>query len=274
MDFSSLIMVLYGLGSIGGILALFPRWKALRAPAAWLIAAGFAVHTLSIIALFAALRVDELSKGAFLQIMAWSLVFVYCVAWWRLRVAFLGVTSGPLALGLFHASLAAANVQGGLPESMTGAFFILHLAVLFLNLALMTLGMGSALFFLHLHRQLKSKVILKDMNSDTPALATVERINRFVVLAGFPLFTVGLVTGFVGAVLARGDVVTADPKEVVSLLLWLLYAVVFLQRAVFNWQGRRAALMLIVLFLATLLSLLGVNIFLDSHHNFFQTRVF
>lgn len=274
MGFSSLIMICYAVGSLGGILGLFPWGKRLRVPAAWAIATGFVAHTLLVGSLFFSLDVEQLSKGAFLQIMAWSLIFVYCVAWWRLRAAFLSVTSGPLALAFFYASSAAANVQGGLPESMTGTFFLLHLGVLFLNLALITFGFGSALFFLNLHRKLKSKTILPDMNGDAPALATVDRANRLVVLVGYPLFTIGLLTGFFWAYLVRGAFLTSDPKEVVSILLWLLYTVIFLQRTAFNWHGRKAALMLVALFLVTALSLVGVNFFMDSHHSFFRPGFF
>lgn len=274
MGFADWVFVFYALGTIGSILGLFPRWNMLRKPAAYCIGAGFAVHTLAVVSMFFASDINEFSRGQLLQLMAWSLVFVYCVAWWRLRVAFLGITAGPLALLLFFSAAAAGSVDANLPESMTGAFFILHLGMLFLNLALISLGFGSALFFLNLHTKLKSKKALPDASGGAPALATVERINSFVVFAGFPLFTVGLLTGFAWAYLARGAVFTSDPKEIVSILLWLLYAFIFLQRAVFGWQGRKGAIMLAILFAATLCSILGVNFFMDSHHNFFQTPMF
>lgn len=274
MGLADIVLICYALGSLGGILGLFPRWHSLRRPAAWAIAAGFAFHSLLILLLFTGNAIEDLKRGQLIQIMAWSLVFVYCVTWWRLRFPFLGLTAGPLALALFFFASAAGNIEGGLPEAMTGAFFVLHLAVLFVNLALITLGLGSALYFLNLRRNLKSKKFPSDTEANTPALSTVDRINRLVVLWGFPLFTIGLVTGFAWALVTRGAVVTSDPKEVASILLWLLYALVFMQRFVLGWQGKRAALMLIVLFAATLLSLVGVNFFMDSHHNFFQPSVF
>lgn len=274
MGFADIVLICYALGSIGGILGLFPRFRSLRTPAAWAIAAGFAAHSLLILFLFTGNDIEELKRGQLIQIMAWSLVFVYCVTWWRLRFPFLGLTAGPLALVLFFFSSMAGTIEGGLPEAMTGAFFVLHLAVLFVNLALITLGLGSALYFLNLRRKLKAKKIPSEADANTPALSTVDRINRLVVLWGFPLFTIGLVTGFAWALATRGAMITSDPKEVASILLWLLYALVFMQRFVLGWQGKKAALMLIVLFAATLLSLLGVNFFMDSHHNFFQTPVF
>ncbi len=274
MGFADIVLICYALGSVGGLLGLFPRWRLLRKPAAWLIVAGFAAHTLLIVPLFSVSDIGELKRGQLVRIMAWSLVFVYCVTWWRLRFPFLGLTAGPLALVLFFLSSAMGSVEGGLPEAMTGAFFVLHLVVLSINLALITLGLGSALYFLNLRKKLKSKKILPTEEDNTPALSTVERVNRLVVLWGFPLYTVGLMTGFAWALATRGAFVTSDPKEVASILLWLLYALVFMQRFVMGWQGKRAAVMLIVLFAATMCSLVGVNFFMHSHHNFFQAPMF
>ncbi|CAK7033265.1 MAG: Cytochrome c biogenesis protein CcsA [Desulfovibrio sp.] len=274
MGFADLIIICYALGSIGSIAGFFPRWAMLRKPAACLIGAGFIVHTLAVFRMFFWGDFAEVSRGDLLHLMAWSLVLVYCVAWWRLRVAFLGLTAGPLALVLFFSAAIAGSVDANLPQTMTGVFFVLHLGTLFLNVALLTLGFGSALFFLSLHRKLKSKIALPETPGQLPALATVEKINTFVVFTCFPLFSVGLITGFFWAYLARGAIFTSDPKEIISVLLWFLYAFAFGQRAFFGWRGRRGALMLILLFAATLFSVLGVNFFMDSHHNFFQSPVF
>lgn len=274
MGLADVVLICYALGSAMGLLGLIPRCRELRKPAAWAIAAGFVAHTLIILHLFVVSDIDTLSRGDFLEIMAWGLVFVYCVTWWRLRFSILGLTAGPLALLLFFGASAMGNIKGGLPQAMTGAFFVLHLVVLFSNLALITLGLGSALYFLNLHRKLKARSLPTESDVRTPALATVDRINRLVVLWGFPLFTVGLATGFAWAHATWGGVFRGDPKEVVSILIWLLYSLIFMQRFVLGWQGKKAALMLIVLFAVTVLSMAGVNFFMDSHHNYFQVPVF
>ena len=277
MVFASLsipIIACYGLGSLGFFFGLSPRGLSVRKAATWCIGAGFALHTLLVLLFFFFFKLPEMSKGIFLQIMAWSLIFVYCVTWWRLRFPMLGVFAGPLAILLVFLSDWANCVDAGLPETLTTAFFIFHLTVHFFNLGLITLGFGSALYFLNLHRKLKNKSLAMTLDSNLPALATVDRINALVVLVGFPLFTVGLLTGFAGAHLVRGHMLSSDPKEIVSILIWLVYIFIFIQRAVFAWRGKKAALMLVFLFVSTLASLLGVNFFMDSHHNFFQARFF
>ncbi len=269
----TLIIICYALGSLGGVLGLLPGRRGLRAPAAWCTAGGFTAHTLTMFLLLATTPLDGLSRGALLQLMAWSVVMVYCVAWWRLRFSLLGLTAAPLALILYCAAARAENVQGAIPEVLTRAFFLLHLGVLSLYLALITLGFGSSVFFLNLHRKLKRKSGFSDADVDTPALSTVDRINHWVVVAGFPLYTVGLLAGFIWARTAWGRILSWDPKEVVSLLIWLFFALIFHQRVALDWQGRRMAVMLICLFAVTVASLLGVNLLMDSHHNLFQSAV-
>ena len=264
----------YAMGSLGLILGLFSRWRVCRKPATWCIAVGFCLHTFLVLALFLGLNLPQMTKGIFLQGMAWSLVLVYCVTWWRLRFSLLGVFAGPLALFLFLLSGDVASISAGLPEKQTAAFFLFHTVVLSLNFSLITLGFGSALFFLSVHKKLKTKSLAPAFDSASPALTTIDRVNAFVVLAGFPLFTLGLLTGFAGAYLTRGHALSGDPKEIASILVWLAYAYGFIQRAVFGAQGKKAARMLLFLFAITLCSLLGVNFFMDSHHNFFRTRLF
>ena len=274
MDFSDIVLICYTLGSLGGVLSLFTSWSALRKPAAWSLAAGFIVHSSLIVSFFVRGDSDMVSRGELLQILIWSLIFIYCVTWWRLRSSVIGLTAGPLALALFFFSSILTSVDGGLPRHMTGAFVVLHLVVLSVNFALITLGFGSALYYLNVRRKLKSRKLLPIDDAYTPSLTVLDRVNKLVVLWGFPLFTIGLTTGFVWALVSRGAMVTSDPKEIVSILLWLLYALVFMLRFVLGWQGKKAAITLLILFAATLCSIAGVNFFMDSHHNFFQTPDF
>ncbi|MCJ7833248.1 MAG: cytochrome c biogenesis protein CcsA, partial [Deltaproteobacteria bacterium] len=59
-----------------------------------------------------------------------------------------------------------------------------------------------------------------------------------------------------------------DPKEVWSLITWLLYAALLHGRLVAGWRGRRSAMISIVGFLVLIFSFLGVNFLVKGYHSF------
>jgi len=99
-----------------------------------------------------------------------------------------------------------------------------------------------------------------------PSLELLDSTGYACIIAGFTLLTIGLVTGMIYAKLIWGKFWSWDPKEVWSVVSWLLYAVLLHQRITIGFRGRRAAIMAIIGFGALLFTFLGVNFFLKGHH--------
>ncbi|MBP1705952.1 MAG: cytochrome c-type biosis protein CcsB [Chloroflexi bacterium] len=59
-----------------------------------------------------------------------------------------------------------------------------------------------------------------------------------------------------------------DPKETASLVTWLIYGAYLHARVVRGWRGRRAAILLVVGFAATLFTFFGVNLLLPGLHSY------
>ena len=86
---------------------------------------------------------------------------------------------------------------------------------------------------------------------------------------GFPLFTLGgLVFGMIWAYRAWGRYWAWDPKEVWSLITWLVFALYLHTRIVMGWKGKRSAIITIVGFLAALFTYFGVNYLLAGLHSY------
>jgi len=114
-------------------------------------------------------------------------------------------------------------------------------------------------------RQLKSKS-LGTMYHRLPSLEFLDGLGHRALLVGFPLLTIGLVTGALHAQAAWGRVLTWDPTLVLSLLAWLIYAGLLQARLTGGWRGRKAALLAVVSFCALLVTFVGVSVLVGRPH--------
>jgi cytochrome c-type biogenesis protein CcsB len=101
-----------------------------------------------------------------------------------------------------------------------------------------------------------------------PSLNVLDDINYRCLTIGFPLLTLGIITGSIWAEYAWGSYWSWDPKEVWSLITWLLYAALLHGRMTVGWRGRKAAILAIVGFCAILFTFLGVNLLLPGLHTY------
>ena len=101
-----------------------------------------------------------------------------------------------------------------------------------------------------------------------PSLKVLDDLNYHSLIFGFPLLTLGIMTGAVWAEYAWGRYWAWDPKETWSLVTWFLYAALLHQRLTVGWRGRRAAIMAIVGFLAVMFTFLGVSYLLPGLHSY------
>ena len=102
-----------------------------------------------------------------------------------------------------------------------------------------------------------------------PSLERLDATGYSCLVIGFTLLSLGLITGFVYAKAVWGRFLGWDPKEVWSLITWLIYAALLHQRLTVGWRGRRAAIMAIVGFGVIIFTFFGVNFFLQGHHGVF-----
>ncbi|MCX5859344.1 MAG: cytochrome c biogenesis protein CcsA [Proteobacteria bacterium] len=100
------------------------------------------------------------------------------------------------------------------------------------------------------------------------SLETLENITSTSISLGFPLLTIGIVTGAVWANQAWGTYWSWDPKETWSLITWLIYAVFLHARFAKGFRGRRAALIAVFGFISVIFTYLGVNLILSGLHSY------
>ncbi|MDH4029098.1 MAG: cytochrome c biogenesis protein CcsA, partial [Nitrospirota bacterium] len=77
-----------------------------------------------------------------------------------------------------------------------------------------------------------------------------------------------MITGVIWANSAWGTYWRWDPKEVWSLITWLIYALVLHLRHTAGWRGRKAAMLSIAGFVIVIFAFFGVTLFLKGLHVF------
>ncbi|APR85342.1 Hypothetical protein A7982_10691 [Minicystis rosea] len=151
------------------------------------------------------------------------------------------------ALGLLVAPLGLAFLLGtfflGKPTPaarLSPVFITLHVFANLLGVALFLLAGGAAALYLVQERRLKEKRKPGRMGNLPPLDTLDAAVHRFLV-AGFPLLTLGIVTGTYWA----HKLELGSPDEVMRTVFgyatWLLIGGVLLLRAAAGWRGRRSA---------------------------------
>ncbi|WP_022656750.1 cytochrome c biogenesis protein CcsA [uncultured Desulfovibrio sp.] len=262
---------LYALASVAGLAGMTMRAPLWRRTGCWLALAGFACQTLMLALGFHKALPGGLSLGAYLQMLAWFVLLCGLAVWLKLRQEAALLFAAPLALMLFAMSAPYLSALVQVPPSFKAPFYALHIGALFLSLGLLTLSFATGALFLFLEGRIKSKQRMKGFWQDMPALSMLDRINAFTTLTAFPLYTLGIVTGLIWAKPVFGATVTGDPKEVISIAVWLLFAVLFHNRLANGWKGRKPAQLAVFIFLLCLFSILVVNAFMETHHAFIRS---
>nr|YP_009773710.1 heme attachment to plastid cytochrome c [Uronema confervicola]QIZ74186.1 heme attachment to plastid cytochrome c [Uronema confervicola] len=85
---------------------------------------------------------------------------------------------------------------------------------------------------------------------------------------GFPLLTIGILSGSVWANEAWGSYWSWDPKETWALLTWFVFAIYLHTRLTKGWQGKKPALIASVGFLVVWICYIGVNLLGKGLHSY------
>lgn len=241
-----------------------------------LLAAGAVAHTFVLgMNTVQAGYVPLAGQGPAVSVFIWLLALTYL---------YVELTTAERAMGLLIAPLIAAfyivpltsTVPPVRPRVLESPLFALHVASVLCAYAAFALAAVVSVTYVLLFRELKRKqpgVFFARL----PSLRALDQMNLRAVIVGLVFLTIGVSVGVLWAMRARGyapadprvlAMSPVDPKILVALVTWAVFAFQIYARRVMGWGGQRAAWLSTIGFGTILINLLPVAYFLQTSHAF------
>jgi len=150
------------------------------------------------------------------------------------------------------------EAYGGEAGLMNSPWASIHIVLAFLALAIIFLSFILGLLFLFQELQLKRKKIFK-VFEHLPSLEVLDGLHYKALTVGFVLLSLSLITGSAWAKSVKGVYFFDDPRQLWSIIAWLVYAFFFQARFSAGWRGRRGMLLSIIGFMVVLFTFLEVR---------------
>jgi len=199
---------------------------------------------------------------------SWTIVLIYLILEFKYQQKIIGVFVTPFAF----LAIALTSIIPGidakivpLVPALQSNWLAIHVITCFLGYASFAVSFGISILYLIQDEKGTAK---EGGSRWLPSIAILDEINYKSIVTGFPMLTLGIVTGAAWANYAWGSYWSWDPKETWSLITWFVYAAFLHARFTRDWRGRRAAILSIVGFSAVLFTYFGVNYLISGLHSY------
>ena len=220
---------------------------------------AFGAHTLLLLGRYAAAGYTPVtSLHEAYSFFGWCVTGLYLLFQMRYQLPSLGAFATPVALVLLFGAASTPGEIAPLPPALQSGWLPVHVVLLFIGNGAFALAAASSVMYLLQERQLKQKK-LGSLFHRLPNIDVLDEINYRCITVGFPLLTLGIITGAAWAQEAWGTYWSWDPKETWSLINWFFYAALLHFRMTVGWRGRKAAVGSLIGFVSVLFTFLGVN---------------
>jgi len=202
---------------------------------------------------------------------AWTIILIYALIDFKYKYRAVGAFVVPFALlGMAWAQLGLNSGIDPLVPALQSNWLLYHVITCFLGYASFAVACGVSIMYLikARHESATGNVSAGSIVALFPSAKLLDDLNYKAIMLGFPLLTLGIITGAAWANYAWGTYWSWDPKETWSLIVWFVYAAFLHARITRGWVGKRAAILSIIGFIATIFCYLGVNLLLSGLHSY------
>ena len=272
--FFNVAMLIYFVDFLCYLLFIVTKKQILGRFAFWVILIGFFIHLTGLLIRW---RESYLTGYGYIPLsnmyeslvfFSWAIVLVYLIVDTRYHQRTIGVIASPLAAIAIAVTSLVPGVKSDIAPlipALQSNWLAIHVISCFLGYAAFAIAFGISIAYMIQSRRVSS---LRVPISWLPPPRLLDEINYKAIVIGFPMLTLGIITGAVWASYAWGSYWSWDPKETWSLITWFIYAAFLHARYAHEWQGKKTALLSIVGFCAVIFTYFGVNFLLSGLHSY------
>jgi ABC-type uncharacterized transport system permease subunit len=228
-----------------------------RRSVAWLLACGLALHAAAVLRFHGVVPPVPLeSVPAALSLVGWLTVAAYLLSAGMTRIQPVGAWVG--AVGFALTALASIGLHLREPAAAApdtaGAWPHAHVLLSTAGFSLLALASLVGLIYLLKERSLKSK---RPVPVELPSLESLDRAGQITLSLGFPLLTLGVVSGIFWGLAQEQGLWTRHAAFLV--VAWAVYLAPVVLRVFRHRHGGEPARFVVVGFLLLAVSWLGVR---------------
>jgi cytochrome c-type biogenesis protein CcsB len=267
-------LLVYIIAFVCYLVYVVTKQQAVGRFAFWVIIIGFFIHSAGLVVRWRESYttgygyVPLANMYESLVFFSWAIVLVYLIVDIRYHQRTIGVLASPLAAIAIAVTSLVPGVKSEirpLIPALQSNWLVIHVITCFLGYAAFAIAFGVSI--LYIVQSIWESYSRRPI-SWLPSSQTLDEINYKSIVIGFPMLTLGIVTGAAWASYAWGSYWSWDPKETWSLITWFIYAAFLHARFTRAWRGRQTALLSIVGFLAVIFTYFGVNFLLSGLHSY------
>ena len=206
-----------------------------------------------------------------LSYLSLAVALVFFIVEGRHRLGILGAFVLPWTMiGTGSAIFFADSAVQGLVPALQSYWINIHPMVLMTAYAAFGNAFGVGLALLIQEHQIKSRKPT-ELCYRLPSIEELDNLNYKIIVAAFPVLTIGIIMGGIWAYNAWGRFWGWDPKETWAFITALIYAGYLHMRFVAGLRGRKAVYVSMVGFASVVFTFVGVN-FLSELHGYLSGR--
>ncbi len=215
--------------------------------------AGFICHTIALgIRLKEGDYVPLANLHEALSFFSWAIVLAFFWVEIKYQLYILGSFILPLAFLSLISVTALPSESPSLNPTLMNAWFGLHTILSILGIVAFTIAFLAGIIYLIQDRFLKSKQ-LNTLYAKLPSLDMLDRWNKQAILMGFPLLTLGIISGALWSQYTLGTLWGKNnSKQALSLGIWIFYLLVLHGRINIGWRAKKAARLAIIGFIGVI----------------------